>query len=218
MTDTPDIPNQDGSELVTIRIYNQSFVATWARSVLMAEGIDALLPDEAVSMVEGEGGIGAMGGRRVQVRKEDAVQADAILKELELQQQGPDPDGGARPDSGEWVEDPPMEAYCPHCGSDHVEADLHTSSDDENRVFLRCSQCGHRWEAGVVDELQEEDAGDGDPTAQAREFACPSCGSRDAESTSAPDYAGESPFTSFFRRLAGHGWYRCSKCGNVWRG
>lgn len=216
MTDTPDIPDQDDTGLVTIRLYKQYYPAEWARMVLQAEGIEVLIPDEAMSVLEGGGMV--IGGVRVQVRKADVERAEAILKDQEFQQRGPDPDGGARPDSGEWVEDPPMEAYCPHCGSDHVEADLHTSSDDENRVFLRCSQCGHRWEAGVVDELQEEDAGDGDPNAQAREFACPSCGSRDAESTSAPDYAGESPFTSFFRRLAGHGWYRCSKCGNVWRG
>jgi hypothetical protein len=46
--------------------------------------------------------------------------------------------------------------------------------------------------------------------------SCPRCEGAGARPAPPPDYAAESLLGAFLKRLAGHGWYRCPKCGHTW--
>lgn len=132
--------------VITVGNYPDLASAHLAQSVLEAEGIDSVIPDENLAGIDWQMGT-ALHGVRLQVAAEDADDARALLATLLVEDD-------AVPD--------PAEPHCPRCGS----ADIRTARWKHRlkavTLFMpillliwpivwliplrrTCNPCGNRW-------------------------------------------------------------------------
>jgi len=124
-----------------------------AQSLLEAEGIEAIIPDEYMGGVDWQM-ISALHGLRLQVRPEEAEDARALLAELNS------------PLLDERI-DAPDEGQCSACGSTRLAEASWVRRVKVLILFfppllllwpvlaffgsrLRCAACGHRWQRGAA--------------------------------------------------------------------
>ncbi|MCM2315644.1 MAG: DUF2007 domain-containing protein [Thermoanaerobaculia bacterium] len=143
-------------ELITVGNYPDLATAEVAASLLEAEGIGTLIPDENFAGLSWQMG-SAIQGIRVQVASEDAEAALSILREHAIESgdiPGGEPQGDAEPAS----EDP----RCPACGSDSLGDAKWRNRLKATAIFFppvlllwpvfaatrprfQCLACGHGW-------------------------------------------------------------------------
>jgi hypothetical protein len=120
---------------VTIRSYPDVSQAMVPKSVLESAGIFSFLQDENLVRVDWGAGI-AVGGVRLQVRPEDAKEADALLSQ-------PMPESIEYGVGGNY-----LQPRCPLCGSIDVGTprlyDPPASALPGEQVW-QCDACGCRW-------------------------------------------------------------------------
>ncbi len=128
-------------DLVTIASFNLAAEAHFARGLLEAEGIDAVVIDENLTTLNPLL-TGAIGGVRLQVRESDAERAMQVLGQAE---------------AGQRLEIPMAEIVCPRCGSSQVYFEKFNRRRSKLMwLFLgipipflkrkwKCRNCGHEW-------------------------------------------------------------------------
>jgi hypothetical protein len=135
-------------DLVTIDRFLFIADAEIARATLEAAGIDAVLVDENIVRMSW-GDAQAHGGVRLQVRAEDAEEAQAILSETDLS-------GAAAPPPPQSFDDLEFDETCRRCGSEEIfPAQSRTKSYARALVFmilgfvlLRLVSCGAAMAGG----------------------------------------------------------------------
>ena len=130
--------------LVTLRSYSDVSQAMVPRTVLESAGIYCFLRDENFVRVDWGAGI-ALGGVRLQVRPEDAREAESVLSQ-------PIPESIEYQGTEKW-----LQPRCPRCGSIDVAAPLLSDLRPPVRPgedAWRCCTCGCRWSEDGKDAFE----------------------------------------------------------------
>ncbi len=140
-----------GNDIVTVASFDKPFEAHMARVKLEAEGIRSIVSDEHLVTMDPLLGY-AVGGIKVEVSREDAAAAHAILEHVASERSKP-----REPDAASTAESDADANLCPRCGSDQIS--VHRSGTRFSWltiVFIgfpigrskpqhTCGACAHNW-------------------------------------------------------------------------
>ena len=141
-------PQRERGGLTTLQVFNEITKALVAKSMLESAGIECLLSHENITRMEG---LSATGGIKLEVRKEDAEAAIALL-EAEI------PDKFTVQGLGEFVQ-----PRCPACNSLDISWEEWNKGATHAGLFVgvpmawkkeiwKCNACGLEWPESRAEE------------------------------------------------------------------